>query len=185
MLSKPIISNNQNAALPAGRAKIMKTLKEKSESQIKKELGQVNTYISFLEKFIDNMNKNRVWVGLDKGGYKPLTASEIKNQKSKWLKNNTQNLVDHLKLKGELEKELKNRYKKGIEKACVHLKTKIMKTNNSKETPKSIKKRLEYLRKEIRAERISYGEIAELQSLSEHIDSSDVELLQWAGVEEN
>jgi hypothetical protein len=100
----------------------MKTLKEKSESQIKKELGQVNTYISFLEKFIDNLNKNRVWVGLDKGGYKPLTASEIKNQKSKWLKNNTQNLVDHLKLKGELEKELKNRYKKGIEKACVHLK---------------------------------------------------------------
>lgn len=98
----------------------MKTLKEKSESQIKRELGQVNTYISFLEKFIDNLNKNRVW--LDNGGYKPLTASEIKIQKPKWLKNNTQNLVEHLKLKGELEKELKNRYKKGIEKACIHLK---------------------------------------------------------------
>ena len=92
----------------------MKSLKEKSESQIKRELGQVNTYISFLEKFIDNLNKNRVWVGLDKGGYKNLTVSEIKTQKTKWLKNNTQNLVDHLKLKCELEKELKNRYKKGL-----------------------------------------------------------------------
>lgn len=47
------------------------------------------------------------------------------------------------------------------------------------------KARLEYLRGEIRAERISYGEIAELVSLKEHIDPSDVELLQWAGVEEN
>ena len=47
-----------------------------------------------------------------------------------------------------------------------------------------MKERLEYLRQEIRNERISYGEIAELQSLVEHIDPSDVELLQWAGVEE-
>lgn len=44
--------------------------------------------------------------------------------------------------------------------------------------------RLEYLRGEIHAERISYGEIAELQSLAEHIDPSDVELLEWAGVPE-
>lgn len=48
-----------------------------------------------------------------------------------------------------------------------------------------MKKRLEYLRQEIRAERISYGEIAELQSLVDYIDDGDVELLQWAGVEEN
>ena len=48
----------------------------------------------------------------------------------------------------------------------------------------SITDRLEYLRGEIRAERISYGEIAELQSLAGHIDPSDVELLQWAGVPE-
>jgi hypothetical protein len=47
-----------------------------------------------------------------------------------------------------------------------------------------IKKRLEELRVEIQAERISYGEIAELQSLAEHIDAGDVELLEWAGVEE-
>ena len=45
-------------------------------------------------------------------------------------------------------------------------------------------KRLEYLRGEIKAERISYGEIAELQSLAGYIELGDVELLEWAGVEE-
>ena len=44
--------------------------------------------------------------------------------------------------------------------------------------------RLEYLRGEIRAERISYGEIAELTDLANYIEPSDVELLEWAGVEE-
>ena len=48
-----------------------------------------------------------------------------------------------------------------------------------------IKERLEYLREELRQERISYGELAELQSLAEYIDSSDVELLEAAGVPEN
>ena len=48
----------------------------------------------------------------------------------------------------------------------------------------NIKKRLEYLRKQIYKENISYGEIAELQSLAKHIDNNDVELLQWAGVKE-
>jgi hypothetical protein len=47
-----------------------------------------------------------------------------------------------------------------------------------------IKKRLEYLRQELRAERISYGELAELQSLAEHIEEGDVELLEAAGVPE-
>lgn len=47
-----------------------------------------------------------------------------------------------------------------------------------------IKQRLEYLRKQIRQENISYGEIAELQSLAEHIQPNDTELLQWAGVKE-
>lgn len=51
-------------------------------------------------------------------------------------------------------------------------------------TQKQIKKRLEYLRREIRAERISYGEIFELESLAEYIEPGDVELLQWAGVPE-
>lgn len=48
----------------------------------------------------------------------------------------------------------------------------------------SIKDRLEYLRGELRAERISYEELAELQSLAEHIEPDDVELLEAAGVPE-
>ena len=44
------------------------------------------------------------------------------------------------------------------------------------------KTRLEYLRTELRAERISYGELAELQSLVAHIEHGDVELLEAAGV---
>ena len=51
-------------------------------------------------------------------------------------------------------------------------------------TTKEIKNRLEYLRKEIVAERISYGEIVELQELSKHIQPGDVLLLEWAGVPE-
>lgn len=52
------------------------------------------------------------------------------------------------------------------------------------DTAESIRQRLEYLRGEIEAERISYGEIAELQSLAEHIDEGDTLLLEWAGVPE-
>ena len=48
-----------------------------------------------------------------------------------------------------------------------------------------IQKRLEYLRGEIRAERISWGELIELQGLAEHIDPGDVELLEAAGVPEH
>ncbi len=48
----------------------------------------------------------------------------------------------------------------------------------------TVKERLEYLRGELRAERISYGELAELQGLAEHIEPGDVELLEAAGVEE-
>jgi len=46
------------------------------------------------------------------------------------------------------------------------------------------KKRLEELRKELRAERISYSELLELQSLAKYIDKNDVELLEAAGVDE-
>ena len=49
----------------------------------------------------------------------------------------------------------------------------------------NIKKRLEYLRQEIQAERISYGEIAELQDLKDYIEEGDALLLEWAGVPEN
>jgi hypothetical protein len=48
----------------------------------------------------------------------------------------------------------------------------------------SVKKRLEYLRQEIEAERISTGEICELQALAKYIDPSDTLLLEWAGVPE-
>jgi len=45
--------------------------------------------------------------------------------------------------------------------------------------------RLEYLRGELRAERISWGEIAELQSLAPYISPDDVELRQAAGIKED
>jgi len=48
----------------------------------------------------------------------------------------------------------------------------------------NIKQRLEYLRGELRAEQISYGELFELESLAAYIDPSDVELLEAAGVPE-
>ena len=48
----------------------------------------------------------------------------------------------------------------------------------------SITGRLEYLRGELRGERISYAGIAELQTLAPHISADDVELLEAAGVPE-
>ena len=48
----------------------------------------------------------------------------------------------------------------------------------------TIQQRLEQLRQAIRDENISYGEIAELQALANHIPDDDVELRQWAGLEE-
>lgn len=47
-----------------------------------------------------------------------------------------------------------------------------------------IKIRLEYLRAELRAERISVSELIDLQGLAEYIDPGDVELLEAAGVPE-
>lgn len=49
---------------------------------------------------------------------------------------------------------------------------------------KQIQERLDYLRQEILAERISYGEIAELQSLADYIPDNDTLLLEWACVPE-
>ena len=45
-----------------------------------------------------------------------------------------------------------------------------------------IKHKLDYFRSIIIAERISQGEIIELQGLAEYIEPGDVLLLQWAGV---
>jgi hypothetical protein len=49
----------------------------------------------------------------------------------------------------------------------------------------TIKQRLEYLRGELRAGRMSYGEVVELQSLAAHIHPGDSELLEAAGVSED
>lgn len=53
-----------------------------------------------------------------------------------------------------------------------------------KATLKAIQDCFEYLRQEILAEKISYGEIAELQDLKEFINPEDTLLLEWAGVPE-
>jgi hypothetical protein len=51
-------------------------------------------------------------------------------------------------------------------------------------TNKEVEARLKYLRGEIEAERISYAEVLELQSLAKYIDPADSLLLEWAGVPE-
>ena len=48
----------------------------------------------------------------------------------------------------------------------------------------TIAERLEYLRSQLDAECISYGELAELEDLAPHIDEGDVQLLEAAGVPE-
>jgi len=54
----------------------------------------------------------------------------------------------------------------------------------NKEKHATIKSRLEYLRGELRAGRMSYGELSELQDMIPFIDKGDVELLEAAGVPE-
>lgn len=49
---------------------------------------------------------------------------------------------------------------------------------------RQIKCRLEYLRQELRHERISWHGVYELQCLAPHIDKDDVELLSAASVSE-
>ena len=46
------------------------------------------------------------------------------------------------------------------------------------------KKRLEYLRGELRNGSLSYGELSELQSLAPYIEEDDLELLEAAGIPE-
>jgi uncharacterized paraquat-inducible protein A len=48
----------------------------------------------------------------------------------------------------------------------------------------NIEERLEEIRVELRAERISYSELHELQELREFIDCNDIELLEALGEEE-
>lgn len=48
----------------------------------------------------------------------------------------------------------------------------------------TIRERLEYIRGELRAERVSMGELIELAELTEYIEEGDVELLEPAGMSE-
>lgn len=48
----------------------------------------------------------------------------------------------------------------------------------------TVAQRLEAIRASIQRESVSYGELAELQDLSAHIDAGDVELLQWVTAED-
>ena len=59
-----------------------------------------------------------------------------------------------------------------------------MAKGGSVKTPLKIKRRLEAIRKSIQNENVSYGELAELQSLSQYIDSNDIELRQAASIPE-
>ena len=59
-------------------------------------------------------------------------------------------------------------------------KTTVVKAHNADDAARKGKKRLAYLRRELRAERISYGELCELQGLAEFIEPGDVELLEAA-----
>lgn len=54
----------------------------------------------------------------------------------------------------------------------------------TQETTPEIRERLEYLRGEINAERISMGELSGLQDYGACIPEGDVQLLEWAGVPE-
>ena len=49
----------------------------------------------------------------------------------------------------------------------------------------AVSQRLEAIRASLRAQNISYGELAELQSLAPFIDPGDIELLEPAGVPES
>jgi len=55
-------------------------------------------------------------------------------------------------------------------------------SKTSKKKAEKTLKRIEYLRKELKAERISYGELVELESLKEFIDERDIELLEAIGI---
>ena len=61
----------------------------------------------------------------------------------------------------------------------------IIMAKKTKKEIVEIKARFEVIRIELRAGRISYGELTELHFNAEYIDPSDVELLEAAGVLEN
>ena len=54
----------------------------------------------------------------------------------------------------------------------------VRKVKGEQSVMNTIAERLEYLREQLRNESISYGELAELESLAAYIDPDDTELLQ-------
>jgi len=76
---------------------------------------------------------------------------------------------------------------KNLKDAIEGIKLNLQKKREKRESDRKslIKARLEYLREQIKAESISYDEIAELQSLADYIEPGDIELLEWAGVPED
>ena len=82
----------------------------------------------------------------------------------------------------EMKKTYENIYE--MLKRIVEANGKKMKHGGSVKVPIKVKKRLEAIRKSIQNENVSYGELAELQSLSQYIDPSDVELREAAGMPE-
>jgi hypothetical protein len=79
---------------------------------MKKELIEINIHIAFLKMFIRNLKKNIVYTGhdfngnlRDPNGFKELTPDEIKNKKQLWIKNNTDSINEHLKIKAENDRE--------------------------------------------------------------------------------
>lgn len=48
-----------------------------------------------------------------------------------------------------------------------------------------MKQRLEEIKQAIIEENVSIGELIELQSLAQYIEEGDVELLEWAGINEH
>lgn len=93
------------------------------------------------------------------------------------------NYTDRVWVDATDEEEVEERFKI-LEDAEISEATALILEWLERKKEKTIRERLEYLRGEIRAERISYGELAELQGLAAHIDLWDDELLEWAGVPE-
>ena len=81
-------------------------------------------------------------------------------------------------------KELLKEYDQHIPEDCTCEKA-LLAAQNARSLLNEIRDRLKYLRGEIEGERISYGEIVELQSLAQYINPSDTLLLEWAGIPEH
>lgn len=124
------------------------------------------------------MKKTYIIFHVTSENFEPITAC-YKGKASKWLTKQSNMLVKITnKFKGWDEAQISYRAVPfGVEFRTATEALQYIKDN-------LIKRHLEYLRQELRAERISYGELFELEGLIEYIEADDVELLQAAGVVE-